>query len=253
MSRNALVTGASRGLGREIVLSLARRGFEVIGLGCREENGALEVIAELKALGCRGIELCGDLGDPETPQKISRQFVDQAGNLDFLVNNAGCFSPCLITNMDEQQWDRQVEVNLSAPFRMMRSCAAALADSRGSIVNVSSLCGFSGAAGAGPYSAAKSGLEALTKAAAIEWGPSSVRVNAVIPGFLHQTDMGRASSENYVDYVLSRSPLEKSADVRSAAELIASLPDMPNVTGQVFSLEGRVGCPSAPAFGAGLQ
>ncbi len=253
MSRAALVTGASRGLGRAVASELARRGWTHLGLGCSAgSDAAREALAEVEGLGARGALLAGDLSDPAVPERLVAEFLAfSRGRLDFLVNNAGLFRAALITRLSEAEWDRQVEVNLSAPFRAMRAASDALAACRGAVVNVSSLVGSRGASGAGPYSAAKAGLEALTRAAAVEWGGAGVRVNTVIPGFLHETDMGRASTPDYVKRVLSLSPLGRAADVASAARAVVELAEMPAVTGQVFNLESRAGRADVPGFSAG--
>lgn len=248
MTRAALITGASRGLGRAIAEELAHRGWAHLGLGCREIRQPTELPTPDSGK-TKYLFLSGDLADPQVPDRIVRDFLSFSGNrLDLLVNNAGVFLPSLLLNYEEVEWDRQVSVNLSAPFRLMRAAAAALAASRGAVVNISSMVGFRGGHGAAAYSAAKCGLEALTRAAAVEWGNAGVRVNAVIPGFLADTDMGRASLPGYVQSVLAVSPLGRAADVASAARLIADLADMPAVTGQVLSLEGRCGSACLPAI-----
>jgi 3-oxoacyl-[acyl-carrier protein] reductase len=257
MARAALITGASRGLGRAVAEELARRGYTHLGLACRKAVPSYWFLVPSSGGNKPGIRnqepgttwLCGDLADPAVPDRLVREFLEfSGGRLDLLVNNAGVYVAGLVVGLPEFEWDRQVAVNLSAPFRMMRAAAAALAASRGAVVNVSSLVGFRGAAGSAPYAAAKAGLEALTRAAAVEWGGSGVRVNSVIPGFLHDTDMGRESSPEYVETVLAASPLGRAADVASAARLIAELAEMPAVTGQVLSLEGRAGRADAPPF-----
>lgn len=250
MSRAALVTGASRGLGRAAVRELARRGYSHLGIGASALSDATrETLAEVEGLGARGLVLAGDLADPAVPARLVGEFLGfTGGRLDLLVNNAGFFRAGVVPRIEEAEWDRQVEINLSAPFRMMRAAGEALAASRGAVVNVSSVCGFGGAQGSGPYSAAKAGLEALTRAAAVEWGGAGVRVNALIPGFLYYTDMGRASTPDYVEQVLSFSPLGLAADVESAARMIAEMAEAPAATGQVFSLEGRAGRADAPKF-----
>lgn len=253
MTRAALVTGASRGLGRAVALELARRGCSRIGLGCRHDGERVRmVLQELEAEGTRACRLVGDLGAVGTGRRIVDEFLAfSGGELDLLVNNAGCFRAGALPRVSEEEWDRQVSVNLSGVFRTIRAALEALRLSRGAIVNVSSICGFRGAQGAGPYSAAKAGLEALTRSAALELGEQGIRVNAVIPGFLRETDMGAASDAGYVEAVLAQSPLGRTADVASAARVIADLGKLTAVTGQVISLESRVGRADMPRFFAG--
>jgi 3-oxoacyl-[acyl-carrier protein] reductase len=249
----AIVTGASRGLGRQIAIELARRDWALIGVGCSAGGAAArEAAAAVQAAGAQSVLLPGDLSDATSAATIVADFLESSrGRLDLLVNNAGTFRAGTVARMSEAEWDRQVEVNLSAAFRLMRAAGAALTASEGAVVNVSSICGFRGAAGAGPYSAAKAGLEALTRAAAVEWGNSGVRVNAVIPGFLYETDMGRMSTDEYVDEVLAQSPLGRPAEVAAAARTVAELVEMKSVTGQVLSLESRVGRADTQGFSAG--
>jgi 3-oxoacyl-[acyl-carrier protein] reductase len=246
----ALVTGGSRGLGRAVALELARREWSLVGLGCTPGSASgREAAAQVSALGCRAELLEGDLADPAVPGRLVGRFLELSdGRMDLLVNNAGWFSAGRVNRLSEADWDRQVAVNLSAAFRMLRAAGEALGRSAGAVVSVSSLVGFRGAAGAAAYSAAKAGLEALTRTAALEWGGRGVRVNAVIPGFLHETDMGAASTDEYVAGVLALSPLGRPAEVAAAARLIVELGGMSAVTGQVFALEGRVGPPDAPRF-----
>jgi NAD(P)-dependent dehydrogenase (short-subunit alcohol dehydrogenase family) len=251
LSRAALISGASRGLGLAIALELAERGCGPLGLGCcRPSYGAKEALGRVRAAGADALLLPGDLCDSRNPGRLVGDFLDfSGGRLDLLVNNAGCFSPATVPRMVLAEWDRQVEVNLSAPFRLIRAAAAALCAARGAVVNIGSYCGSKGTHGGSAYSAAKCGLEALTRTAALELGAFGVRVNAVIPGFLRETDMGAASNPAYVQAVLARSPLARPAEVSTAARAVAELADMPAVTGQIIWLEGRVGGMGLPAFG----
>ncbi len=253
MSRTALITGASRGLGRCVALELVGRGYGRIGLGCRTAGEAARAISkDLRARGVDAVLLSGDLGDSRTPQRIVSEFLGESREgLDVLVNNAGYFKGARLPRLDEAEWDRQIEINLSAAFRMMRAAGPALSLARGAVINVSSVCGFSGAAGGAPYSAAKAGLEALTRAAAVEWGEQGIRVNALIPGFMHETDMGAASTADYFRGVLALSPLGKPAIAQAAACMIAELAELEAVTGQVLSMEGRVGSPHSGRFKTG--
>lgn len=248
--RAALVTGATRGLGRAVAEELARRRWSLLGLGCRRPPEPPPPPPPLPS-GARTLLLPGDLADPDVPARIVRRFLEfSGGRLDLLVNNAGVFRAGLLPTLAEAEWDRQLAVNLSAPFRLLRAAAEALTAARGSAVNVSSLVGARGLAGGAAYSAAKCALEGLTRAAAVELGPAGVRVNAVIPGFLAATDMGRDSRPQYVAAVLARSPLGRPAETAAAARLVADLAEMPAVTGQVLSLDGRVGPGPAPPFPA---
>ncbi len=250
MMRAALVTGASRGLGLNVAVELARRGYDCVGLGCsRNSDAAQESRRLVEGEGARARLLVGDLLEEGAAESIVHEFLDFSGSrLQLLVNNAGYFRASPLVRLSEEEWDRQIAINLSAPFRTMRASIDALSESGGSIVNVSSLCGFKGAHGAGPYSAAKAGLEALTRSAALELGERGIRINAVIPGFMLETDMGAASDPDYVKAVLELSPLRKTADVASVASAIADLVEMPAVTGQILSFESRVAQTNMPRF-----
>lgn len=243
MIQAALVTGASRGLGREVAVELGRRGCALVGIGCSSEGDAARAAAAaVAATGARAVTLAGDLLLTGSARDVVEAFLSSSeGRMDLLVNNAGMFRAAPVVRLSDAEWERQVEVNLSAAFRFMRASADALLACGGAVVNVSSICGFSGAAGAAPYSAAKAGLEALTRAAAVEWGPSGVRVNAVIPGFMPETDMGRNSTPEYVREVLALSPLGRAAEAAAVARAILQLAEMKSVTGQVINLESRAG------------
>jgi meso-butanediol dehydrogenase/(S,S)-butanediol dehydrogenase/diacetyl reductase len=235
-------------LGRQIACELAARGYSPIGIAFRGgRREALGTQAEVASRGGSGVLLQGDLEDSAVPGALTEDFLRASGGrLDLLVNNAGTFNARLVPRLSETEFDRQLAVNLSAPFRFMRAAQCALKNACGAVINVGSLVGMHGAIGLAAYSAAKAGLEALTRAAAAEWGADGIRVNAVIPGFMPDSAMGRTSSSTYAARALSVSPLGVPSDPATVARMLVSLAEAPCITGQIVLLDGRV--MSSPAL-----
>jgi NAD(P)-dependent dehydrogenase (short-subunit alcohol dehydrogenase family) len=185
-NRVAVVTGAARGIGRRVALTLAERGYAV---AANDLEAPEETLEELKRAGADTLFLPGDVSDEETVLEMVRATMDSFGRVDVLVNNAGVslISPAEETALSD--WRRLLEVNLTGPFLMSREFGKVmLRQNSGSIVNVSSVAGLLGVADRAAYNASKHGLVGLTRTLAAEWGGRGVRVNAVCPGWV-KTEM----------------------------------------------------------------
>jgi 2-deoxy-D-gluconate 3-dehydrogenase len=179
----ALVTGASRGIGRAVALELARRGADV----CLVQRGdAADVAAEIEALRRRAVVLRADLSDPDSAEEAVRRSAEALGRLDIAVCAAGTIQRQASLEADLDGWARVVAVNLTATFAVSRAAARVFAEarSRGRIVHVASVLAFQGGLGVSSYAASKGGVAQLTKALAVEWAPLGIRVNAVAPGYV---------------------------------------------------------------------
>ena len=160
--------------------------------------------------------------------------------MDVLINNAGLTKDGLLVRMSEQDWDDVLDTNLTGPFHCMRSAGEAMMkQGAGHIINIGSIVGVQGREGQANYSASKSGLIGLTKAAAREWGPYNIKVNAVLPGYL-PTDMGAAASDAVRERVVKENALGRVSAPTEVAEFIYRLSLMNNVSGQMFNLDSRV-------------
>ena len=185
LGQAALVTGASRGIGRAVALALAEAGANV-AIGYRSRADEAEgVLREVNRRGREGIVIAGDVADPAVPAALVEAAVKRWGRLDVLVNNAGITRDNLVMRMSEADWDAVISTNLKAPFLACKAALRPMLKQRyGRIVNVSSLAGVAGNAGQANYSAAKAGLIGLTRALAREVGSRNITVNAVAPGFV---------------------------------------------------------------------
>lgn len=180
-----LVTGASRGLGREIALAFGRAGAYV-AVGCRtREDKARETLEALRAAGGDGETACFDIRNPETVHAAVDKLVRERGGVDVLVNNAGVARDALFAMMSTEDWVETVSVNLEGTFHCCRAALRSMmARRRGSIINVASVAGLHASPGQSNYSASKGGLLALTRTLAVEMAPYGIRVNALVPGLL---------------------------------------------------------------------
>jgi 3-oxoacyl-[acyl-carrier protein] reductase len=241
--RSALVTGASRGLGRAIALALARQGADV-AVNYRE-NAALaeEVVGEITAMGRQAIAIQGSTGDGrESCEAIAKAALDAFGKVDILVNNAGITRDDLLIRMDEEQWQPVIDTNLSGPFWMTRALARPMMKARhGRIINMSSVAGRIGNAGQANYVAAKAGLIGLTKTTARELASRGITCNAIAPGLI-DTDILIGLPESAKEAILQITPMGeigKVEDVAAAAVYFAS-DEARFVTGQVLGVDGGV-------------
>jgi 3-oxoacyl-[acyl-carrier protein] reductase len=234
----ALVTGASRGIGAAIALTLAQQGLKVIGTATTEE-GAAKIGATLSAFpGCAGKLL--NVNDAGAAQTLIDDIVKEHGGLQVLVNNAGITRDNLAMRMKDEEWDAVMDTNLKAVFRMSRAVMRTMMKQRyGRIISITSVVGASGNPGQANYAAAKAGVAGMTRALARELGSRNITVNCVAPGFI-ETDMTASLHEDQHKALLTQIPLGhlgKPSDIAHAVAYLAS-PQAAYVTGQELHVNG---------------
>ncbi len=233
----ALVTGASRGIGRAIALALAQAGQRVVGTAT-SESGAAGISAALAPFGGRGIEL--DVTDGPALQATVEGIVAAEGALHVLVNNAGITRDTLSMRMRDEDWDAVLDTNLKAVFRACRAVSRPMMKQRyGRIVNITSVVGASGNAGQANYAAAKAGVAGLSRALARELGSRGITVNCVAPGFI-ATDMTNALPEAARTALLANIPLGRLGTPEEVAQAVAFLasPQAAYITGSEVHVNG---------------
>ncbi|MGG3738661.1 3-oxoacyl-[acyl-carrier-protein] reductase [Aeribacillus pallidus] len=236
----ALVTGASRGIGREIALEFARQGANVVVNYAGSEQKALEVVEEIKQLGREAFAFQCNVADAEQVQQMVKETIERFGRLDILVNNAGITRDNLLMRMKEEDWDDVLNINLKGVFLCTKAVTRQMMKQRsGRIINISSIVGVSGNAGQANYVAAKAGVIGLTKTSAKELAPRGITVNAIAPGFI-TTDMTNQLSEEVSQEMLKQIPLGRfgePSDIAKVAVFLAS--DAANyMTGQTLHVDG---------------
>ncbi|MEK6608227.1 MAG: 3-oxoacyl-ACP reductase family protein [Myxococcota bacterium] len=236
--RVALVTGASRGIGRAIAIRLAKAGARVVLNFAQNEDAARSALAEVPGGALERF----DVADAEAVDRAVKKIAEERGGLDILVNNAGIAIDGLLLRTKAEDWRRTIEVNLSGSFNCARAASRHLlkARERGRIVNVTSVVGEQGNAGQASYASAKAGLIGLTKALARELAPRGITVNAVSPGFI-DTDMTAAHLQGEARAKLVAAiPLGRVGVADDVAEAVAYLcsPAAAYVTGQVLRVNG---------------
>jgi len=238
----ALVTGASRGIGRAIAIALGARGARVVVNYVSREEAARETAERIAEVGGQATVAKFDVGVPAEVEAGVKQVADSLGGLDILVNNAGIAIDQLLLRAKPEEWQRSLDVNLTAAFIACKSAARYLLKSRetGRIINLTSVVGEQGNAGQVVYAAAKAGLIGLTKTLARELASRAITVNAISPGFI-DIDMTTASVQGAVkDKLLSQIPLGRMGRAEEIADLAAFLagPEGGYITGQVIRVNG---------------
>ena len=234
----ALVTGASRGIGRAIALSLASQGVRVVGTATSEAGAQAISAALTEHAGYRGVAL--DVNDVPGVEAAIAAIVAEHGALHILVNNAGITRDTLALRMKDADWDAVLDTNLKAVFRTCRGVMRVMMKQRyGRIVNITSVVGASGNAGQANYAAAKAGVAGMTRALARELGSRNITVNCVAPGFI-ATDMTDALSESQKTALLQQIPLGRLGSPQEVADVVAFLasPAAAYVTGSELHVNG---------------
>jgi 3-oxoacyl-[acyl-carrier protein] reductase len=235
----ALVTGASRGLGRAIAHTLAAAGATVAGTATTEA-GAEGIGQALREEGRSGLGLVLDVTDPASVGAALERVTSALGAPTILVNNAGITRDNLLMRMKDADWDAIIDTNLSSVYRLSKACLRAMMKARkGRIINISSVVGASGNAGQSNYAAAKAGMVGFTKALAREVGSRGITVNCVAPGFI-DTDMTRALDSAQREELLSGIPLARMGRPQEVADAVAFLasPQASYITGETIHVNG---------------
>lgn len=236
----ALVTGASRGIGRAIALTLAEAGADVAVNYAGSEAAAAEVVSLIEAKGRKAIKLKADVSSVQEVEDMFKQVLETFGKLDILVNNAGITRDNLIMRMKEDEFDQVIATNLKGVFNCVKAATRPMMKQRsGRIINISSVVGVLGNPGQVNYVAAKAGVIGMTKATAKELASRGITVNAVAPGFI-ETDMTDKLPEDVRSQLLQQIPLAKLGqpeDIAKAVRFLAS-DDASYMTGQTIHVDG---------------
>ncbi|MBV5310251.1 3-oxoacyl-ACP reductase FabG [Chromatium okenii] len=235
----ALVTGASRGIGRAILMALAAQGATVAGTATTEA-GAAGIAQALNEAGYAGIGLVLNVADQASVDATLAQITEQLGAPTILVNNAGITRDNLLMRMKNDEWDAVIDTNLSSVFRLSKACLRGMTKARkGRIINIASVIGATGNAGQTNYAAAKAGMMGFTKALAREVGSRAITVNCIAPGFI-DTDMTRALPEAQRDSLLGTIPLGRLGQPEEIAGAVVFLASAAGayITGETLHING---------------
>ena len=236
----ALVTGASRGIGRQISLTLAKEGMFVVVNYCGSEARAKNVLEEIRKNGGDGVLYQCDVADYQQTEAMAKELIKSYGHVDVLVNNAGITRDNLILRMSEEEFDAVVETNLKGCFHTIRHLSRYfLKQKSGKIINIASVSGVLGNAGQANYSASKAGVIGLTKSVARELSSRGITCNAVAPGFI-DTEMTAQMTDKAKEAVKTQIPLGRVGKVDDIAEVVTFLASekASYITGQVISVDG---------------
>ncbi|MBN1983480.1 MAG: 3-oxoacyl-[acyl-carrier-protein] reductase [Chitinivibrionales bacterium] len=238
-NKKALITGAGRGIGRQIALTLAKAGADV-AVSDIDQPSVQETAAEIESLGRKAIAIQADVSKAESVSTMVGECIDTFGTIDILVNNAGITRDGLIMRMKEEDWDLVMGINLKSAFLCCREVARPMMkNSSGKIINIASVVGVMGNAAQVNYSASKAGMIGLTKSLAKELASRSITVNAVAPGFI-QSAMTDKLTEQVKENYMQRIPLHRfgvSQDIANVVAFLAS-PLSDYITGQVIIVDG---------------
>ncbi|CAC7188314.1 TPA: 3-oxoacyl-[acyl-carrier-protein] reductase [Staphylococcus aureus] len=240
MTKSALVTGASRGIGRSIALQLAEEGYNVAVNYAGSKEKAEAVVEEIKAKGVDSFAIQANVADADEVKAMIKEVVSQFGSLDVLVNNAGITRDNLLMRMKEQEWDDVIDTNLKGVFNCIQKATPQMLRQRsGAIINLSSVVGAVGNPGQANYVATKAGIIGLTKSAARELASRGITVNAVAPGFI-VSDMTDALSDELKEQMLTQIPLARFGQDTDIANTVAFLASdkAKYITGQTIHVNG---------------
>lgn len=238
--KTVLVTGGSRGIGKEVALKFAENGYDVIVNYVSDKTKVEELEKEFKEKGADSLILKADVSKVEEVENLVKQAIEKFEKIDVLVNNAGITKDNLLMRMSEEEFDRVLEINLKGTFLVTKAVTKYMMKKReGSIINLSSVVGVAGNAGQCNYAASKAGVIGFTKSIAKELSSRNIRANAVAPGFI-QTDMTDVLPENVKESIYNQIPLKRMGTAKEVAELIYFLGSEQSnyITGQVINIDG---------------
>lgn len=240
MDKVAMITGATRGIGKQIALTLANEGYNIV-LNYRTENDELKQLKnEIESKKVKCLTVQGDVTNFEDCKQMIESAIEEFGKVDVLVNNAGITKDMLLARMKEEDFKQVIDVNLVGTFNMTKNVISYMMKARnGKIINISSVVGIAGNAGQTNYSASKAGIIGFTKSLAKEVASRNILVNAVAPGFI-ETNMTDVLRQEVKDEIAKNIPLKRMGtpqDVANVVKFLAS-EDSSYITGQVISVDG---------------
>jgi 3-oxoacyl-[acyl-carrier protein] reductase len=236
----AIVTGAARGIGSAIARALAAEKATVICVDVAAPEKSEALVNEIKSMGAAAEAYQADVRDFEAIEKMAQHVIDIYGRIDILVNNAGVNRDSLILMMTPEQWREVIEINLYGAFHCTKAVAQQMMFQKsGRIINISSIAGSSPGRGHANYAASKGGVNAFTRAAAVELAPKKITVNAVAPGVI-ETEMSAEVMRRAKDLVMEHIPLKRLGTAEDVARMVAYLAsdDAAYITGQIFNVDG---------------
>lgn len=238
--KTAIVTGASRGIGREIALTLAKEGANIIVNYSGSKEKAEEVARLITDMGREAVAYQCNVSNTDSVQNMIKEAIERFGRIDILVNNAGITRDNLLMRMKEDEWDEVIDTNLKGVFLCTKAVTRQMMKQRsGRIINIASIVGVIGNPGQANYVAAKAGVIGLTKSAARELASRNITVNAIAPGFI-TTDMTEELTEDIKDAMLKQIPLSKFGEAKHIAKtaLFLASDDAEYITGQTIRVDG---------------
>lgn len=241
MNKVIIVTGASRGIGKEIAKGLSKKGYQVIANYNKSEEQAIKLKEELKKENINIDIFKADVSKRKEAEELVKYTIRKFGKIDVLINNAGISQIKEFTQITDEDWNNIINTNLNSVFYMTQeTCKNMIHNKKGCIINISSIWGVIGASCEVHYSVSKAGIDAITKSLAKEMGPSNIRVNSIAPGIIN-TEMNKKLSEKEIENIKEEIPLEKIGKAQDIEKCIEWLIEDEYTTGQIISINGGWG------------